>query len=426
MDLLNYSSEDEINIIELTAFFRKYRWWVIIPSLLIFLIVFLYSALFIPKTYSTSAIVKTTAPPLFTVSQSWETFTVDTETISGELLFNQVPVSNPIYSSLMMDYANDKNTIDSLFERLAENGINYSDFEPDLNTNADGNFRMVMYVKSEDAQISSLILEAWVDIVVEGLNNRTDNTLVTLESEMEIANQEWIQSQKELEEFISQGKQQVLEVELEEDKIELTKIQSDWQQIDLLEKDLSDFIVMTSDLEGDENLDFDMVLAFLSIQQQARNYKINQTESSLLVSEIIKNYTVNQIQEMNNNLISYLGSQKIELEEISANLENQITETSINLEQFQNQFSQLALERNRARDMFVISTAKLELYQAVLEKIATQVYLYDSDVKSPKLTGPYPLRNAALVSALVIVATTSLALLFELLLRIGYKKNIEE
>lgn len=420
MELVNHSTEDEVNYFELTEFIQKYKWWVIISTVLVFIGTLVFSSLFLPKRYSASAIVRTTLPPNFDANPSWNKITFETETVSGELLFDERAVSNLLQSKEITDYALDKFTIEKVFDDFSEAGNNIQEYELEYYSNQEGSFYVLLTVLSNDPQISELFLDSWVSVILDGLNSRTNLYLDHLIRDNEIAKQKWIKSQESLQEFILQNKPDVLEVEKELAKDELKHLLNIYKNNSLLVNNISDFDEYLVDLDAESYLDFDLFLVYLSLYQQAWFPSANQAENSHLLAKVDNKYTVAQIQEKIQNIITFLYSQNAELEIKIDQLEERITEKNLKIEQYQNQVAELVRVRDRARDVFTISSAKLDVYLAILDNKSSHVYSYEAGDSSMEVAGPFPFRNAALFAALAVIASMSLALLYELLTKIGF------
>jgi len=396
--------DDVIDLRELFQTLLNYKWIITVATLLTALVAFLVSAFLLPEQYEATSYVIITKPSLIAdlePSIQIDPSIPDTEALTH--LFLADSILHEVYEIKEVDQALGKE-------------IKFADFKGKFKAKLVGSSQLELLVIDTDPFCADLLADTWAQVVVDRLNTlygTNQNAFIQLDTQLQTAKETWDEKQRALEISIAQSLVPALEGQLAQEEVKLSSIHAMIDQHEFLIADLLMFRELLSYRPAQQELRFEDVLAIMTLQRRwvgpYDNLQIQVDKDTLLGAS----YTVDQTQEMIDNIITVLSQQNQELEDSLNEQEIIIPALTANLEDEQYKLDQLIDERDLARSAYTALSGQLEETRITLAQ-EDQIAKIAAGAHKPDVpVSPRKLMNTALAGLAGLILITGGVLLFD-------------
>lgn len=394
----SYFYEEVIDLRELIKTLLKYKWVIIGVTLSLGIAVFLVSSLFLPPTYEASAFVAITEPviiaeldPSIQISPSMP----DTDALAE--LAEAEEIKGKVSEKLGMD---------DFFEET----------KPEMEASLKGKNQVLLRVTTKSPELSAEIANAWADVFVKQLNElygTGEQTIVTLEEEVENAREKWNRAQAALEDYLPQSRVEVLQVQLSDTKNSLGRYLNRIEHNKILVSDAEALLSQMDELNENDNLSTGNALSIIALQQRASG-GISGTQFQIQNNEILgEDYLVSEGKDSIQQLIISLEEQISKFQSEIPVLETQISELSVDLEGEKFKVEQLEQERDLARNAYNALSNQLEETRIKQSQEEFSAKIATNAVVPRKKSGPNFVMNTALAAFLGLLISIGGTLFFD-------------
>jgi uncharacterized protein involved in exopolysaccharide biosynthesis len=239
-------------------------------------------------------------------------------------------------------------------------------------------------VTSTDPNIAADFANNWTENVSDRINDlfgTGDQTVVSLENEVQNAKDKWDTAQEAVENKLSSSRETTITIQLDATKENLKNNYSKLYQNQLLISDALSVLDQISQYEDDEQLSVGTILSIMALQQKtvgllySSEYKTQFVDQFqvLIGDALLQSYTTLEGQENLQLLVDAVQKQNASLESEISSLETNISELSLTLESEVYQLARIVQERDLARSAYTALAGQLEetkISQAQEDQIA--------------------------------------------------------
>lgn len=292
----------------------------------------------------------------------------------------------------------------------------FGDEKLDMQASLRGKSQLLLEVINQDPIIAAKLANGWAEIVVERLNSiygTTEFTLQNLEVEVDLANQEWIKAQQDLESYLPESRVDVIDVELSQ---EISTFSSFLFRIENNNKIIEDSLSLMSmflDLDPERELALGEALSLIALQQRSSG-GVSGAEFQIQGNDFLgEQYSIQEAIDSLNSLIKARQLQNSTLESDILSIKEEITRLSVELESEAHKVERLTQERDLARSTFIALSNQLVESRITESQNGSTAKIGSAAIEPKNPSGPSVLVNSALAGIAGISLSILAILIYE-------------
>ncbi len=382
--------EDEIDLREIIRSLLQYKWWIIGVTILLAVVAFAFSKLFLPSEYQATAYVMITKPSL--------TANLDSRIQNSP----QLPDARSITDLTKAD-----DLVSEVFQspgisELLDEDARLAAFKRKLSPSLVGVNQLRLEVTDTDPARAALIANVWAEKITIRLNTLfgvNETSLAQLETQTDQARQEWDAAEQALLAYLPLSQVDSLQVKLNQARDSLKAYLLEMDALDLLVSDAQSLKSRLSMQNPNDKLLIGDALSLISLEQQATGY-LEGLQIQIVGAEILgEQYTVAEARSTLDTLISVLESQRDEFQAVSEAKVEEIASIAANLETAQYQVAQLTVQRDLSSRAYQALSSHVEEVQISLSQDDQAVKIAGQALPPERPSGPRSSLNAAVAGA---------------------------
>ncbi len=385
--------EDVIDLRELAKTLLKYKWIIVLTTILSAIAAFLFSKFLLTPKYEAIAHIGITHP----------SFEVDLEpSINNPPPLGDYRVFIEITKPLP-EFAEAVEVWLSVCEVMDLTCLGEGNDKPKLKAELLGTSQLKLTVTSEDPERSAEFVNLWAGEIIERWNLYYGSgmiDLIQLEEEVTQSLEAWNTAQKALEDYLPESQVDVAEVQLSHAKEELARYLNEIESNEGIIRD-ADFLDVRLSEQGQlGKLLIGDALSLVGLLQRTSG-GVSGTQFQISGTDIYgQEYTVADARKILTGLVSAMETQNEDIEIHLVALEGEINYLALEWETERNKIRKLELERDRAQNTYQALAGYLDETVIALEYNGQAAY-YAARAVVPQETSGQP--TIVLVALAIIV-----------------------